>query len=104
VSPDETLRAAARLLRQGAPVEVFVGALDDGAKTALHVATQPANKPAPPPPAARPACIRGCGQRGQALNGAGPPCCCGSCWGITTQEQGHPLVGHCDDCPHRVRP
>jgi hypothetical protein len=47
VSPDETLRAAARLLRQGAPVEVFVQALDEDAKVAIHEATRAPTSPTP---------------------------------------------------------
>jgi hypothetical protein len=41
VSPDEILRSAARLLRQGAPVEEFVGALDEEARDAVWAALGP---------------------------------------------------------------
>jgi len=38
VSPDEILSSAARLLRQGAPVNAFVAALDDRARADLRAA------------------------------------------------------------------
>jgi hypothetical protein len=106
MSPDEVLRAAARLLRQGAPVEAFVSALDEASRAALCDATTCANQPAAPvqplpevEPQEEPTpCIRaGCG--GTSPDG----CCCLDCHRSARETGKRRLFNRCNDCPLLVR-
>lgn len=102
---DAVLREAARLLRQGAPVEAFVGALDDSSRAALSRAISGVGQELDTP-----CCL--CGKREAWADTTNAPiCCCGDCFGRQHKRPGEAFDRHgaidrfqglCADCPHRV--
>jgi hypothetical protein len=106
---DQVLRDAARLLRGGAPLGVFVGALDPSTLDTLREECK-AEK-------FRRACPEGkcplCRERVSFDPGTGGPvCCCKECWtDAGTDWQAGDAYGAdgevgrwqtCNGCPHRV--